>query len=347
MVIDYENYKVFSWTERQLKKHYSQEILSKYFKILAFLYQNGHDIEDCSSVEEMEEQMDMWNNFETIEDFEELERLYEHKNDDYSFSVGKKILSEELYEIIKNSTFIRKEAENPPAMKRYATIYWDSIGKLINELDCIFSSTDKEIAGALKSIKNVDGIKEKINSLREKYEKEVKVLTWIKALELCNVVYSTYIQLSKVKTDTINISKASNLNDELYGSIGGFNPNTGEIKCIIGSAVWETKTIKNITSVIKLKSVAGSILKDTKKTKEDDKYIEFLERWYAGKETNDELARRVVVNSLLWGIMTLLCLKHNFNLIESDKRNGKRSDQIHYEFGKIMEYCGIEKEYLL
>ena len=33
--------------------------------------------------------------------------------------------------------------------------------------------------------------------------------------------------------------------------------------------------------------------------------------------------------------MTLLCLKHNFNLI-SDERNSKRSDRIRYEFGKIM-----------
>ena len=346
MVIDYENYKVFSWTERQLKKHYSQEILSKYFKVLAFLYQNGHDIEDCSSVEEMEEQMDMWNNFETIEDFEELERLYEHKNDDYNFSVGKKILSEELYEIIKNSTFIRKEAENPPAMKRYATIYWNSIGKLINELDCIFSSTDKEIAGALKSIKNVDGIKEKINSLREKYEKEVKVLTWIKALELCNVVYSTYIQLSKVKTDTINISKASNLNDELYGSIGGFNPNTGEIKCIIGSAVWELKTVKSAKTMTKIRLIANSILNDNPKMQEDDDGIKYLEKWYKGIEKDDEMARRVVVCSLLHGILALLSLKHNLNFL-NDPKNGERSEMIRYEFLKIMEYCGIDKDYLL
>ena len=344
-MIDYENYKVYDWTDKQLKKRYSSEILDKYYKQLAFLFQNGYKM-DCATIEEADEQFDLWNGFSTYEDFEEMINLY--KNKPTEFSVGKKIISEELYDILKEVGFSKIEVDDPVYIKKYATTYWNNIGLIIERLEQLFNCKDLELVESFKKVTiSYSNIIEKLSKLKEIYAKEIKVLTWMKFVELSNIIYSFYVQFTKIKTDHINISKASNLNDELYGGIGGFEPNSGKIKCIIGSAVWETKTIKNITSIIKLKSVAGSILKDTKKTKEDDKYIEFLERWYAGKETNDELARRIVVNSLLWGIMTLLCLKHNFNLIESDKRNGRRSDQIHNEFGKIMEYCGIEKEYLL
>lgn len=344
MVIDYKNYKVFDWTDKQLKKLYSKEILDKYYKELAFLYQNGYDFE-CSTLEDVEEQFDMWNYFKTMEDFEELRNLY-GKPIELESSIGKKILIEELYDIIKNSTFIRKEADNPIAIKRLATTYWDKIGIILDRIDTLFSCTDLELEAVLKTVKNINDIKEKVSYLEEKYEEGIKVLTWIKMVELCNVVYSLYIQTSKVKTDAINISKASNLNDEIYGGIGGFNPNTGEIKCIIGSAVWEVKTVKSAKTMTKIKLLAGSILNDNIKTSEDDEGIKYLERWYKGLEKDDEMARRVVVCSLLHGILTLLSLKHNLNFLE-DKKNCQRAEDIKTEFCKIMEYCGIEKDYLL
>ena len=63
--------------------------------------------------------------------------------------------------------------------------------------------------------------------------------------------------------------------------------------------------------MLKIKTIAGSILKDTLKTKEDDEGISYLERWYNGKESDDEKARQVVVCSLIYGIITLLSLKYN------------------------------------
>ena len=42
MIIDYESYKVFDWTDKQIKKQYSKEVLDKYYKQLAFLFQNGY-----------------------------------------------------------------------------------------------------------------------------------------------------------------------------------------------------------------------------------------------------------------------------------------------------------------
>lgn len=344
MVIDYENYKVFNWTDKQLKKHYSQEILNKYYKQLAFLYQNGYDV-NCDTLEEVEEQFFMWDYFNTTENFEEMTKLWE-KEPTTDNSVGKKIISEELYEIIKASTFLRKEADNPAIIKSYATTYWGKIGDCLQMLEDLFFSKDVELVRVFSKLKNTSDVKERILFLKEKYEKEIKVLTWLKIAELNNIIYSTYIRLSKMKTDHINISKVSNLNDEIYGGIGGFNPTTGEIKCVIGSAVWETKTIKSTKTMAKIKTIAKSILMDTIKTREDDEGIKYLERWYNGQETDDEKARQVVVCSNLFGILSLLCLKHNFNFLD-DPKNSQRGDAIRYEFLKILEYCGIEKEYLL
>ena len=344
MIIDYENYKVFNWTDKQLKKQYSKEVLDKYYKQLAFLFQNGYNV-NCETLEEIEEQFKMWDYFKTTENFKEMTHLFgEQINSDYN--IGKKIVSEELYDIIKNTTFIRKEVDNPAIIKNYANIYWSKIIENLRRLDDLFWCDDLEIAGCLKELQNINDIKEKIDFVEEKVCKDIKVLSWLKFVELCNVIYSTYIRLSKVKADHINISKASNLNDELYGGIGGFDPNTGEIKCIIGSAVWELKTVKTTKSMLKIKTIAGSILKDTLKTKEDDEGISYLERWYNGKENDNEKARQVVVCSLIYGIITLLSLKHNLNFLD-DPRNEKRADKIRYETQKILDYCGIDKDYLL
>ena len=342
MRINYENYNVFLWTDKQLKKHYSKEILDKYYKQLAFLFQNGYNMEECETINEIEEQLEMWNYFKNYEDFEDMKGLYNIESD---YSVGKKIFSEELYDFIKFATFSRKEADNPILIKGYANTYWNKIGEALNRLDNLFESDDIEIKGVVKELSNQNNIRERLDELFDKYEEEKKILTWIKFAELNNIIYSTYIKLTKLKTDSINVSKASNLNDELYGGIGGFNPNTGEIKCIIGSAVWQLKTIKSTKSIVKIKTVAGYIF-ENKPIVEDDEGIKYLDKWFKGIEKDDEKARQVVVCSLLHGIITLLCLKHNLNFLK-DKKNSKRAEAIYYELEKIMEYCEISKDYLL
>jgi len=342
MRINYENYNVFLWTDKQLKKHYSKEILDKYYKQLAFLFQNGYNMEECETIKEIEEQLEMWNYFKNYEDFEDMKGLYNIESD---YSVGKKIFSEELYDIIKFSTFSRKEVDNPILIKGYANTYWNKIGEALNRLDNLFESDDIEIKGVVKELSNQNNIRERLDELFDKYEEEKKILTWIKFAELNNIIYSTYIKLTKLKTDSINVSKASNLNDELYGGIGGFNPNTGEIKCIIGSAVWQLKTIKSTKSIVKIKTVAGYIF-ENKPIIEDDEGIKYLDKWFKGIEKDDEKARQVVVCSLLHGIITLLCLKHNLNFLK-DNKNSKRAEAIYYELEKIMEYCEISKDYLL
>ena len=41
MNIDYKNYKVYLYTQKELTKKFTQSTLSKYGKKLAFLYQNA------------------------------------------------------------------------------------------------------------------------------------------------------------------------------------------------------------------------------------------------------------------------------------------------------------------
>jgi len=344
MIINYKKYKVYLFTDKQLKKKYTKNILDKYYYQLAFLYQNGYDL-DCNSFSDIEEQFNMWNNLETYEDFEDFESILGVNFSDET-EIGKKIFIEELYDILKESSFCRNEVNDPVSIKTYAKTYWKKIENILNRIEELFYSSDSEIKKVYSKLENLNDIREKLDFIYEKIESELKVITWIKFVEFNSIIYSTYIKLSKVKTDTINVSKASNLNDELYGSIGGFNPNNGEIKSIIGSAVWEVKTVKNTKSAIKIKTLANSILNDTIKTKEDDDNIKYLERWYNGKEHDDEKARQVVVNSLLFGVLSLLCLKHNLNFLD-DKRNSLRADAIKSEFIKILEYCEIEKDYLL
>ena len=118
--MDFENYKVFLWTDRQLKKHHSQKTLDKYYKILAYLYQNGFDV-NCSE-EEVDEQLAMYNFFEKPEDLQELRDVCGIKSD---YETGKKIYLEELYDIVKTNAYSRQTSENPAIIKTYAQLGCD------------------------------------------------------------------------------------------------------------------------------------------------------------------------------------------------------------------------------
>ena len=339
--MDFENYKVFLWTDRQLKKHHSQKTLDKYYKILAYLYQNGFDV-NCSE-EEVDEQLAMYNFFEKPEDLQELRDVCGIKSD---YETGKKIYLEELYDIVKTNAYSRQTSENPAIIKTYAQANWDAIKKAIERFESVYFSEDSEIVGAMKSIASKEQIKKKITDVKKAIEREIKVLTWILFTDIINSSYSIYITNSKTKTDVHKLSIASNFNDELYGGVGGYNPNSGEIKCIIGSAVYDVKSCYSSKTMTKVKSLANTIFKENTKVEEDDEGINFLQRWLEGKEKDDEYAKRAVITSCLWGIMNLLILKHNVNFLD-DKKNAERSDKVMKEFHDILKFCGIQKEYLL
>ena len=116
------------------------------------MFQNGYNV-NCETLEEIEEQFKMWDYFKTTENFKEMCHLFEEQiKSDYN--IGKKIVSEELYDIIKNTTFIRKEVDNPAIIKNYANIYWSKIIENLRRLDDLFWCEDLEIAGCLKELQN-------------------------------------------------------------------------------------------------------------------------------------------------------------------------------------------------
>lgn len=335
----FEKYTTFIWTEKQLRKKFSEETLKKYGDIIAFLYQNGYSL-NCDD-SEVEEQLSMFNFFKDEDDFNNLKSLSDYTSD---CEVGNKIFIEEIYDIIKNTTFCRKESSDSPVIiKTYANSYWKQINDNTNRLFNIFNTNDSEIVPTLNRIENLSDIKKKIEDIKNSIQKENKVLSWLRFSNLINIIYSLYIQNGKKKTDIHKLSIASNFNDELYGGTGGYNPNTGEIKCIIGSSVQIVKSC-NMGNKTKIKSAAKEILSGTKT--EEDENINFLDRWYKGHDNDDDYAQQVVVNCLLNGVLTLLTLKHNLNFLE-DERNSARADSIKSEFLAIMKYCNVDKEYLL
>lgn len=337
-MIDYENYTPFVWTKKQITKQFSKDTVDKYGKIISFLYQNGFDLNCADS--EIEEQLRLFNFFQEESDLQELKKITNIESD---YVVGKKIFIEEIYDIIKENAFLQENMDSPMLIKSKATAHWDDLEKGLERIRNLFYCKDSEIVGILKTLNNLNDIYKRIDFITEKMEQELKVLTWVNFSELVKILYSIYIQIGKIKTDQHKAVIASNLNDELYGGIGGYNPITNEIKCIIGSAVYDVKSCKSGNKA-KIKNIASAIFKETK-VKEDEKEIKFLEKWVKNGG-DDEQAQKIVINCLLNGVLTLLILKHNINFLV-DSKNSDRADAIKKEFLAIINYCNIDKEYLI
>ena len=75
MDINYNKYVIFPYTIKRLQKVYSKPILDKWLDQLAFLFQNGFSFQD-SLIGQIDEQMMLYNNFKTYEDFEDLIKTF-------------------------------------------------------------------------------------------------------------------------------------------------------------------------------------------------------------------------------------------------------------------------------
>lgn len=330
----------FIYTDKQIRKKHSVNIIEKYYDILCYLYQNGYDV-NCPE-NEIEEQLEMYNFFKDESDLEELRKV---SGDNSTLEIGKKIISEELYDIVKNSVFCQTDCgDNAIKIKSLATLNWEKIKTNTERLKIVFYCPDSEICRVLEKLKNYEKIKKDIDFLLLKINNDIRVLSILKFRELINSIYSIYIKLTKVKTDEHGLVLCSNINSQLYGNAGGYNPNSKEIKCIIGSAVWDLKNIKETNLVSKLKLHAGLILEN--KSEKDDKYIEYLVRWNKGKETDNNKAKQIIVNCMCNGIFVLLELKYDLNFLD-DNRNSKKAGLILEELKSILKYCNIDKNYLL
>ena len=331
------NIVIFNFTNKYLDKKFSKDTLNKYRDVLGFLYQNGYEL-NCSD-KEVEEQLEMYNFFKSEDDFKLLNDSYKVASSD----IGNKIVEEELYDIVKGTSFCRNEITSEKLYKVYADINWENIIYYVDRLNELINSKDIEIAGTLTD-NRVAPLREKLDEIDELIFNEDKTNAWKKFVEIIDYVYNLYISMTKTKADQHNISKLSNLNDEIYGSVGGYNPLNNEIKCIYGSAIYNVKTILSTNDIGKIRVMANLILSEDGK---DDDGIKYLIKWCKGTEKDNEKARQVVVNCLLNGILTLLQMKHNFSFLEQDIKNQDRMDRIKKEFTSILNYLNIDKGYLL
>lgn len=328
---------IFLQTKKHLSRKFSEETIDKYGQIIGFLYQNGFEL-NCSD-DEVEEQLSLFNFFESEEDLNDLKKTTSVKSD---YSIGKKIVIEELYDIVKLGNFSQLQTENILVQKTYATSNWNKINNLLDRLSSLFNSDDSEIVGALKQIPNTEDIKQRISSLFILMDKKIKLAVWNKFKELISIAYSAYIRLSKIKKEEHKSTIFTNLNSELYGALGGYNPNTNEIICKYNGAVFDVKKFYNSDDNLSIVEEAKQILKGAKNL---DETFSFLSKWSKGTIGGDEKAKQIVINCLLNGILTLISIKNNFTF--SEEFNSKKEEKIKNEFLAVLKYANIPKDYLL
>ena len=325
---------VFIYTKDYLDRKFSKETLDKYFSTLAFLFQNGYNLNFEN--DEVDEQLSLFNYFQTKEDFDELRELKPAAISDDA----NKMVAIEFMDIIKKCLFVNKDNVSPTLMKTIISKYWDEINDIIIRMNEIFDCEDSEIRGVLYQLFNLNDLIKRVNELERGYSKNLKVLTWLNLTSFLKEIYTSYAHISK-EEGSRHYAISENINDELYGSIGSYNPGSKEIKSIIGSAVFDLKTIKNSSSLLKIKQAAKLIIDGDKE--ENSEEIEYLINWNNGKETDNDKARKIVINSALYGILSLLCLKYGLNLSD-DNLNNLRANKVYDEFNSIIKYCGINKE---
>lgn len=328
---------MFIYTEKQLLKKFGKK--NSYFDILATLYQNGFDL-NCSE-SEIKEQLELLE----IKNYDDIVRLRKEWKLDSSSEIGKKIIVEELYDIVKLGSFSMKEMSSTTIIKTYTSSNWNNIICLTNRIKDLFDCRDAEIRKVIVSIDNVDVVFEKLEALENTIEKELKVATWNYFSDLIKLCYKIYIKIGKEKADFHKLTIHSNINEELYSAVGGYNPNTREIKTMVGSAVSNVKACYDGNELY-MKMSAAEIVKDLPKDEKDHNML-VLKNWVKSKTGNIEEVKRIIVNCLLNGILNLLIIKHNISLYEDDKRNWDRAEKVKDEFSSIIKWCGIDKEYLM
>lgn len=340
MEIDYENYYVFQYTDTQVKRKYSQAILDKYYKQVCYLYQNGFVIPTMTE-EEFEEQMFINNYFKDTSDLESIKELLKEEIDYSLTPMGDKIISEECYAILKNSQFSTLECENTEIIKIYARTNWEKIKSNTERFGKLLTSTDEQIVLSFRNkVDNYSDLIDKQKRLSDKIEKKLLVPSWLMFQDLVKHIYVIYIKLSKVKTDSSRSSTYTSIRDELYGTQGGYNPNTNEIKFTMGSALQEIKTVKTTTDKNVLISTAKKIAKENKYDMRGE--ADYLVKAAKGYKVDPEQVRKVLIQVFLTGCMNLLVLKYNLSLLD-DKTNYIRADAIEREFNCILKTLNIQR----
>lgn len=340
MNVNYNQYFIFPYTFKRLQKIYSKPILDKWLDQLAFLFQNGFSFQD-NLLEQIDEQMMLYNDFKTYDDLQDLIYTFGKAFDvdlERPSQEGYKIVDSVLELIITSSAYATSEVYNVKFMGEKLK---DHISKMLVYLKSLLDCEDFEVVRVLKVIKD-DDIEDLIEDCEDAFDKELYNVLFIKYQKLFSLVSKMHKKCYRALLSSSEKglqARMGNVNDELYGSSGGYNPTTSEIKCRNGSLVYELKTLadKSIASKdlkYKMRVIAEEAVENGETNKS---LIDFLK----GSDANLDKVRNILVEVCLSGVSVLLSLKHGFTIIENDSRNNERTKRISHELSAIIKYCKI------
>lgn len=335
MKINYKKYVVFPYTTYCLNKAYTKDIIAKYGDQLAFLFQNGFSLQD-NSMSAVEEQMILFNYFETYDDFEDLVSTF---GDAFSFDeatpIGYKIVDSVLEVVLNNSSWALKNFVN---VKTMGDMYKEKIKQMCGILQTVFDSDDVEVVRVMKTVGKweTDNL---LDACLELYEDEVYNVLLIKYQELYKQIYSMHKKINRALLNTSEKGKLAtmgNVNDELYGSSGGYNPNNDDIIARNGATVFELKTLNDDS--ISDEDIRIKMLVIAKECVDNGETDKTLTAFVKGDNSKLKEVRKILTNICFSGIMVLLELKHGLTLFEDDSLNSKRAELIAKELTAICNY---------
>lgn len=340
MNINYNKYVIFPYTVKRLQKVYSKPILDKWLDQLAFLFQNGFSFQD-SLLEQIDEQMMLYNNFKTYDDFQDLIRTFGKAFDselEYPSEEGYKIVDSILELIITSSAYAVGEVHD---IKFMGEKLKDHMNKMVGYLQALFDSDDFEVVRVLKVVKE-DAAEDLIEECEDAFEDGLYNVLFVKYQKLFELVSEMHKKCYRALLSSGEKglqSRMGNVNDELYGSSGGYNPNDSEIKCRNGSLVYELKLLTDKSVASKdLKYKMRVIAEEAVENGETDKT---LTAFINGSDAEIDKVRNILTEVCLSGVSILLSLKHGLTIIEDDSLNKERSRRIGSELSAIIKYCGL------
>jgi len=337
--INYKSYVVFPYTASFLKKKYTQDILDKWSDQLSFLFQNGFTLQDNSPTL-IEEQMVLFNGFKSYEDFEDLKRTFGRAGDfDEPTIEGYKIVDSLLEFILTSSAGVGKHQFQD--IKKAGTSLKNNIKKILDYLQFLFGSEDLEIERVMKLVKT-EKASDLLNDCLDAFEDEHYAVMLVKFQALYEQIeemhkkcYRALLNSSEKGLQT----RMGNVNDEIYGSSGGYNPNDNSIVCKNGSLVYELKLLTDKT--IPTKSLRVKMLVIAQEAVDNGDKDKLLLSFLSGDNSRIEAVRNILIQTDLSGCMVLLSLKHGLTLFD-DSLNSERAKRIAHEFSAICKYVGIE-----
>ena len=337
MKINYNSYIVFPYTIGWLKKTYSKNVLDAFGERLAFLYQNGFILQD-NSFEQIKEQMELFNNFEEYADFEDLKKCFNFKQNQKPTRTGYKIVNSVLETVLKRGSWALTDFVD---IKKMGNLYKDKIEQLLVAIDNLFYSDDFEVKKVIKKVFPAK-FSELLGDCYDLLEEEKNNILLVKFQKL----YTALMEVKKtvnrsllLVADKGKVSVVGNVNDELYGSSGYYLPNTAELKCVNGSAVFELKTLCSTTPdeelYYKMIVLAKDFFMNGGKSKNLNAFIK-------GDKSKMPKVRKILTSICFNGILTLLELKHGITLIEDDSLNEERAEKMMREVSAIINYTGYQ-----